>query len=406
MARTFWPPQRVALLGSACVFFVACSDPSGPARESCTALYLLAEHTDILARGRIVPVSAKVYRQDSTGVVPANDAKVSWASSNAAVLRVLGDTALQGIAAGSASLTVSACDLSQTFTVQILSEGYEITFLGSNTLGVALNDAGAVVGLDSPTATNGWLWQGGARTPIEGCRPIDVNNFSKVLCSAPGPTTWSAGVVTKHDTISRGSVILNDSGHVLIQGGAAVRWRAPGDYVPSGNFITVYGMNVRGDVVGRGGADLLYPDAYAWRVNGGMQGLQGFGRYSTAVDINASGVVVGSSEYMRGGGANQAVGLMWNVSGTSTTFREFQGPFPNGVAAGATGINDAGTVIGYGSRGGILWSQGRLGILSHMLADAQWQVLGAQKINATGQVLASVQNTVTGQKGAAILSPP
>lgn len=400
--------KGLVLLAVASALAAACSDPSGPPKESCTALYLLAHHSDIVARGRTVPVSARVFRQDSIGVVPDSIVAVTWRSANPAVLRVLGDTAIQGIAAGSTSLTVSACNLSQTFTVLVLPEGYEITFLGSNTLGVALNDAGAVVGLDSPTATNGWLWQGGARTPIEGCRPIDVNDSNRVLCSAPGPTTWSAGVVTKHDTITRGSVALNDGGQVLIQasvhGGATIRWRAPGDYVPSGNFLVVNGMNDQGDVVGRAG-DQLYADAYVWRANGGMQGLAGHGRYSNAADINAAGTIVGYSEYMLGGGANQVVGLMWNVSGTSTMLREFQGPFPNGVAAGATGINDAGAVIGYGSKGGILWSQGRLGILSHMTADPQWEVQSAMRINATGQILAPVRNTLTGQWGAAILSP-
>lgn len=399
--------KRLALLASACALGVACSNWFEPT-DFCRADYLLSEHTDVLARGRRVPVSAQLYRI----LTPDSVARRRWGSSNTAVLRVHGDGSVEGVSAGSAVLTVRACNLTEAFAVQVIANGYSTTFLGEGTVGVALNDSGEVVGLDSPSATSGWLWRKGTRTATQGCRPRDLNNSARVLCAGTGPTTWSAGTLTVHDTVNRLSIAINDSGHVLTHntggsGAAAIRWRGPGDHVESGQrFMSVSGMNARGDVVGAGGFDMLYPDAWVWRVGSGSQALPGFGRYSSAGDINASGVVVGVSEYMNGGGTNKYVAVMWSPSGVTSFLRDFEGAFPNPLATGAVGINDDGLVIANGSMGGVLWTQGKLGILTHMLSDPDWQVLTAQRINARGQILASVRNTATGQTGAAILSPP
>lgn len=380
-----------------------CGDPVRPTPPPCDASYLATGTTAIIVAGRSAPlIDTAAY----VALTPTQ-APVSWKSSNTGVVAIVGDE-IQGKSAGTAQLTATSCNLTEVVSARVIPTGYALTFLPEQFSATGFSDSGHVVG---QIGTENWLWRDGVLTSLGDCRPVDVNDFGVVVCAGTGPRTWQDGAATVRDTSALEARAINDSGHVLLAPtvtGAAWRWISPEARVNAGSFLygTAMGLNNRGDAIGLGG-DALYPDGSLYRADGTRHSLGGFGRWSHALSLNDNGDVAGRAEHMSGGG-QRPVAVWWRwPSYEPAMLRSFAGSGPaNAVAEDAVGINDARQVIANGRHGGVLYSEGRLGLLTYMLADPQWSVTVARHINNRGQIVASVQNTATMQTRLALLSPP
>ena len=402
---------EVALMALISASSAACNgDTQGPTQPDCKAANLAMKHSAIVVRGRTIPLRASASKADDAGSV----AKVSWRSSNEDVASVIGDTALEAKSSGITLLTATACDLKDTTSVLVLGTGYSVTTL---TVGVpiSLSDSGHVVGY-GPGSARQWIWRAGVVTEMAGCLPRDVNDFGVVLCIARGPTTWHAGARAQRDTFSLMiSVAINDSGHVLLaptSTGNALRWLAPGTTEHAGGFLfgQALAMNNAGDVIGLGG-DTGYPDGTLYTRGGVGHTLTGFGRWSNARSLNEATDVVGNAEYMGPCGitaCQRPVAVWWPAATRSATLlRTYVGSGPpSDMATMAVAINDAKHIVANGSAGGMVYADGRLGVLSHMVADPELEVTETHDINNRGVILATVKNRTTGAMAVVLLSPP
>jgi probable HAF family extracellular repeat protein len=135
-----------------------------------------------------------------------------------------------------------------------------------------------------------------------------------------------------------------------------------------------YGINASGQVVGQNGAGQAFLYSNGTTTNLGTLG----GAYSFALNINASGQVVGWAENP----GNTTQGFLYS-NGT------MMGLSPTAVSGGAQGINASGQVVGWYSTGGsgtqpFLYSNGVETNLGNFPAGSDTYPLS---INASGQVV-------------------
>lgn len=217
----------------------------------------------------------------------------------------------------------------------------------------AINDAGQVAG-------------------VENMRPVVWHN---------GQTKYLQGFGTAQAINSSGEVAgityLGDISHVAL-------WR-DGTLTDLGSLpglrnSQAYGMNDRGDVVGAAWGDGL-SQAFLWRggVMVALGTLPGRGHTtSIAYDINNQGDIVG---YSGVNGPTEAV--LWRNGAII--------PLESGIVAGssigARAINEHGQIAGYAGFNGVLWLDGHLHILLHLLPHyPDWDFFGAYAINNSGFV--------------------
>jgi hypothetical protein len=74
-------------------------------------------------------------------------------------------------------------------------------------------------------------------------------------------------------------------------------------------------------------------------------------------------------------------------------------------SGGATGINNAGVVVGTLDVGAFLWTSGGISLLDKAAVDPAWIITAADKINNRGQILAQADNT-DGRKGHWVILTP
>lgn len=168
-------------------------------------------------------------------------------------------------------------------------------------------------------------------------------------------------------------------------------------------------MNNRGDVIGYR-ADALYPDVVFLSATQVGHTLSGFSHWRRALDLNDSGLVVGSALHSSECATvcQVAVGVQWaSPTRPPAMFRGYAGRGPaNPIAIEAIAVNNSGQIIGEGKEGWFVVMDGRIGLLDAMISDVQWEVRQAHDINDHGQILVTLRHRSSGDLRSAVLSPP
>lgn len=302
----------------------------------------------------------------------------------------------------------------------------------------AINDAGQVTGMsrNAAGASHAFLWSAGSGM-------VDLGDL-------PGGDNFSAGLAINASGQVAGSSLFGtglDSRH-------AFRWTAEGGIAdlgakPGNSYYSEgLGINAAGTVVGWTGtytsttafhrstsgamtllgkpsgsstqANAIADDgtivgftmktngttlATVWAPNGSrseLPDLDGGAVYSTALAINATGTVVGSSAVAGGGHA-----FLWTAAGGMVDLGDLAGGNP---ASAALDINDGGDIVGMGTTTGnanraLLWRGGQMIDLS-LLPEVQaagWLLDSAAGINNAGQITGFGWHD--GQQRGYVLSP-
>lgn len=182
---------------------------------------------------------------------------------------------------------------------------------------------------------------------------------------------------------------VNNSGAVCgtisgSSGQAAARWTSTSGLATLGSLgvvgSTSSSINSNGDIAGTysyssGGSNAS--GAFRWTSNSGLQGLSTLGgAHASGKAINDSGIIVGE--------ATEADGLvkaaMWNVSGVATNLGTLAGT----NFATATGVNNAGTVVGYSGSSAFTWTS--TGGMKALQSVASATGMTANAINQSGEI--------------------
>jgi probable HAF family extracellular repeat protein len=342
-------------------------------------------------------------------------APLTWTSSNPSVLAIQGAN-LHAAAPGSAKLTASACGRHDTLTVSVLSTGFTVSPVVPTpgvTVSVAdMNAAGAVVGTTtSAGAYKNFLWENGAATDLGSCKPRAINAVRSVLCDgSPGPRIWQDGAVQVLDTLTMSPSVLlfNDSSWVASWSAFKLDlWRGPSNSVRYNAYLYYMSdMNDRGEFVVGDPYPGTYSQPLVWKNGATIAGLSVPGRDGRGTAINDSGDVVGDAELgpTRGFGA-----ALWRRPDWQILLLPRSYAFPwlvkNQVTASATDVNNRRDVVGTGTRGGYVWSAGRLTLLSSVV-PLGWSITEALRINDAGQILAIGLNVMLGHSGPVLITPP
>lgn len=190
-------------------------------------------------------------------------------------------------------------------------------------------------------------------------------------------------------------------GHIDTLG--AVLWTG-GGFQPLGGVGTIaLARSIEADII-VGAAHGLTTRAVRWRGGGPAETLPVPGTGSAwAMDVNASGRIVGAFHLAGSGSPRRAVRWDDGVPGNL----HVDGPY---LHSSASACNDAGWTVGslwYPSiDGGAAWDPaGRLVLLSHRLHpdDHDWTIVDAADINATGRIVGT--GTRGGYHGPVLLTP-
>jgi probable HAF family extracellular repeat protein len=232
----------------------------------------------------------------------------------------------------------------------------------AETQGVALNDAGQVVGYDwSPTTVRGFTW-----TPPS---PL-------TLLPALGADAGPASVNSNGDVVGYAEI-----GPLTMP----VIWQGTASPITLGSLGGTWGaawsINDAGVVVGGSKKADDVPRAFYWTQSSGMQALAELfpGQSSVACAANASGQIVGSAQFA---GFSHAV--LWP---SPTSFAQDLGTLPGSINAWANDINDASVIVG--GSGGKPFVRDSAGMKQLSVAG---ESLGAaaSAINAEGDIVGSV----------------
>jgi probable HAF family extracellular repeat protein len=123
--------------------------------------------------------------------------------------------------------------------------------------------------------------------------------------------------------------------------------------LPGGRNSYAMGINNIGQVVGYGDASNGETHAFLWTASDGMTDLGALpgdqGTLSEARDISDDGQIVGRSTYPAGEGNTHA--FVWQKDGSGAWTMRDLGALSNGIAAGATAVNNRGEAAGYSTDG-------------------------------------------------------
>jgi hypothetical protein len=280
-----------------------------------------------------------------------------------------------------------------------------------------LNDSGHVL-------SAGLLYRAGVGAPVPGCRAIALNNRSHVLCAVDEATNfkryaiWRDGVISSAfpaDTFTAAAFsayVLNDSDVVAglyfkpafsnpnclgSPGRCFVLWKDgqptfPGQYDTQGHDILL--LNNRLDLVVEypanydilaTGNPFLYPSGGERRMLQGMaQAINNQGWAALALVIT----IHGTNAY------TAYVAMLYRPDATITL-----------GSGAATGINDAGAVVGRLDVGPFLRESDGVALLTHAATDPGWTFTDALRINNRGQILAQGSH-VDGRTGHWVVLTP
>lgn len=362
---------------------------------------LLSDLGEVLVRGRPISAPAHVLPGSpfASGLVRVN---AIWKTEDATVIAVDSGSVLTPVGVGQTRLVASACGVADTVMVRVESEPLQFAFLGDSTVATALNDSGDVVGYTRRHGFTYWLWHSGLFTFTPGCRTVDVNNRRDALCEDGGPTVWRNGALEQLDFYPSTSLRINDSGQVLMtmsgQPGP-VLWTGFGQVEPRGEGHPI-ALNNSGDVLlGRFGSFRSYhiSDGVSHRVTSDHTYIQ-------ASDLNDSRIVVG---YLKGHGLPdwEYHAVSWHPNVPIFTGSALR-PARKNLLVNATIVNNRGDIGGSGRAGAFLIRNDRLYLLSHVIADSAWVVLGVTDLNERGELIGLVRNAQTGAYGSALISLP
>jgi hypothetical protein len=340
---------------------------------------------------------------DSSGA--PTEAAVSWTTSAPAVATVSGSGVVSAIGYGVARISAAANGkfaISEVVVTAPPTTGaYSVLDLApvptaptGSPFYTHLNDRGEVLA--------GLLYRDGVGSAVPGCNPIALNNRSHLLCRV-GPfgdfsryELWRDGVRTPlaaSDTFTAVAFVafaLNDSDAVAgfyyqptfrnvdcsPTTTCAVLWKDgqptfPGWSPPQ--YLTH--LNNRLEVISQSPIPHLGQSANAvlYDVKTKLQRLVP----ETVNDINDHGGVASSMGY---GGHGSPLGTAAMLVRPDATVTLGEGE--------ATGINDAGAVVGTLVVGPFLWTSGAVSLLTAATTDPGWTITRALRINNRGQILA------------------
>jgi probable HAF family extracellular repeat protein len=285
-----------------------------------------------------------------------------------------------------------------------------------------LSDSGTVVGMQGSMEESRPFVQGaGGRRYLEGLTGGSAYRVSEAGGGVgPGREgrsffafTWRDGVTTRlpvpEGVASSQAYGVNGRGDVVgrgsLGGGNAVALAWSGGTVRSlpplvpGKSAAAEAINDAGWIVGHARAADDEPHAVLWR-DGRVEDLGTMGAASIVPhDLNERGQVVGSAQMRMG----RLRAFLWE-NGTMTDLT------PQGATATAKGINDSGQVVGNVATGSelarpVLWAGGRMVYLDEMLpADAGLRLIDTRDINNRGWILGIAQ-LPDGKVEAVLLKP-
>jgi len=305
------------------------------------------------------------------------------------------------------------------------------TLGGSGSQAYALNSLGQVAGIsDVPgnATQHAFLYSGG--------RMIDLGTLSGRSISCAYGINDSGQVVGSSYSVSNGAVVHDHA--FLYSGSALVDLGTLG-----GGGSDAYGIDDSGRVVGQSYAAGIFEQAFV-DSNGVMSNLGNLGGPwgSCAYAAGPAGQIAGVSFT---GGADQhaflvsagvmrdlgtlggstsiafAVNARGQVVGWSTTTHNAAqhaflygnggmsdlGTVPGATWSQASGINLGGQVVGWGTGGAFVYSNGTMASLNSLLdsSGTGWNVEQAAAVNDSGQIAGYAYNAMTGAQHAVLLTP-
>jgi hypothetical protein len=354
-----------------------------------------------IVRGASQMLAVSLFDSSQTPTLAA----VTWTSSAPAVATVSESGIVSAIGYGVATISAGANGKSASAEVVVtappITGAYAVLDLTpvptANWLYTYLNDSGEVLA--------GLLYRNGVGSAVPNCNPIALNNLSHLLCQV-GPFTsfnryelWREGVRTPlaaSDTFTAGGFIaftLNDSDVVAgvyyqpafhnanCAASCLSIWKdgqptfpgwSPPEYVTHLNNRLELVAQAPIPKTGEPHSAVVYDATTRQQrtVN------------ETVKDINDHGAVVSGVEH---GGHGSPLTTDAVLSRPDTTVW-----FGTGEA---TGINDAGAVVGTLAVGPFVWTSGGVSLLTKATADQGWTITNALRINNQGQILARGNHT-------------
>jgi probable HAF family extracellular repeat protein len=290
--------------------------------------------------------------QDAEGHTRA----VAWEGGQIAALGELeGGASSFALAVNDRGQVVGFSESGDGGTHAVMWDGGRVVDLGSLGGGfsyaVDVNERGEVLAMSTtPTGHRAFVWKDGERTEIgpEGAlwsSGFDLNDQGQVVGSAPRGEPlrldgyrWSPGGAVETFTLGGDVVIvaaINEAGDAA--GYGTVSATRPGAI--EAGLLPTEPPDLHTTLAGLGEDEEEMPEIHAFVFQGGAVldiGTLG-GKQASAVDINASGHVIGASA-RAGDGRPRA--YVWREGGMIDL------PTPPDASAGATDINDRGQVVG------------------------------------------------------------
>lgn len=309
----------------------------------------------------------------------------------------------------------------------------------------AVNDRGQVV----VDADHAFIWDNGRREnlgtlPPEG--PEDstdsiaygINNRGQVVGSSGGfgPIFMSGLVFSRGFLYQNGKLrqltqrnasfephAINDNGQIAGLDGRRCFFYANGKLVnlgtlsklPAGNYSTAQSINSLGQVVGWSTASVQHQrglsiHAFLWQRDTKPSRMRDLGTLpgwanSYAYGVNSRGEIIGSVTGATGSNYDvqpqaPSLAFLWR-RGKMVSL----GTLPGCRSSRASGINNAGAVVGQSGDKAFLWQQGQMRDLNTLMPAGQgWVLTEAHAINSKGQIAGN--GTLHGQPHAFLLTPP
>lgn len=299
--------------------------------------------------------------------------------------------------AGVLAFSALSAQAASAYQIQLLETPMGITQFSP----AAINDKGAIVGQATYPATGPYLWQGGSAQSLHSLLPasqtyaIGINNNGQIVGSANSQAViWEQGQV-KSLPGGFAAVAINDAGTVAGQAGTqAAIWEGgqlrmlthPDHALES----TASDISASGVVVGTSAGSIVDEPEFwyqALRWDGDQLTVlrAGPGAATSAVGVNDLGSIVGQAYSPDAAAPYSAV--RWD--GENPTLLA---PITGKDNSSAFGINNTGLVVGYSftgtDRSATLWEGDAAIDLTHMLTNGQgWDLWNATGINNLGQII-------------------